>query len=143
LGAITSTFSIFPQLAIAIDVTFGIQNGVGQDKGFDLGKGPAIFTGISGNRDLANSLIKTAEKYGIPYTCEAGILSHTDADLIELVRTGIPVTRADDVGGWPQLRTNCARYSDASPEMADQGAWRRFGSGLGIHASALCGVLRG
>jgi len=91
LGAITSTFSIFPDLAIVFDVTFATQSGVSSNYGFDLGKGPAIFVGISGNKDKTKELIDIAERYGIPYQKEVGILSSTDLDKIELVRSGIPV----------------------------------------------------
>ncbi|MEF3244549.1 MAG: hypothetical protein K6343_00985 [Caldisericaceae bacterium] len=91
LGAITSTFSILPDLAIVFDVTFAMQNEVSSDDGFELGSGPAIYVGVSGNRDIVNELIETAKKFGIPFNREVGILSHTDADKIELVRSGIPV----------------------------------------------------
>lgn len=90
LGAITSAFSIFPDAAIAVDVTFATQDRVSDDVGFDLGKGPTIFMGVSTNRRLSEKLIAVAEKFGIPYQKEVGVLSSTNADKIELVRSGIP-----------------------------------------------------
>ncbi|BAL81060.1 M28 family peptidase [Caldisericum exile] len=92
LGAITATFSIFPSASVVIDVTFGTQYRITSSDGFELGKGPAIFYGISVNRDLTDKLSSVANKYGIPYQKEVGVLSSTDADKISLVRSGIPVT---------------------------------------------------
>ncbi|MCI4462658.1 MAG: hypothetical protein JHC30_00595 [Caldisericum sp.] len=90
LGAITSTYSIFPDVAIAVDVTFATQYRVSSDDGFELGKGPAIFFGISVNRELTNRLASIADKYGIPYGKEVSVLSSTNADKISLVRSSIP-----------------------------------------------------
>lgn len=92
LGAITSTFSIFPDAAIALDVTLGVQNEVPPDVGFPLGKGPVIFVGVTATKFLSNKLIKTAEEYGIPHQKEGGIYSGTDTDEIELVKSGVPAT---------------------------------------------------
>ena len=92
LGAITSTFSIFPDAAIALDVTLGAQNEVPSDVGFALGKGPVIFVGVTASKFLSNKLIETAEKFGIPYQKEGGVYSGTDTEEIELVKSGVPAS---------------------------------------------------
>ncbi|MGB9793832.1 MULTISPECIES: M28 family peptidase [Caldisericum] len=92
LGAITATFSVFPNASVVLDVTFGTQYKVTPFDGFELGKGPTIFYGISVNRELTNKLASVADKYGIPYQKEVGVLSSTDADKVGLVRSGIPTS---------------------------------------------------
>jgi len=90
LGAITSSFSIFPDAALILDTTFAIQHKVGEEDGFECGKGPVIFVGASVSRKLTQRLTSTGERFGIPFSYEVGVLSSTDADRIQLVRTGIP-----------------------------------------------------
>ncbi len=92
-GAITSSFSIEPDAAIAIDVTPATDSPQ-MDKrdlaDIALGKGAVINRGAPANRMLENSLRAVAEKEKIPYQLEAAPMrSGTDADFIQISRSGV------------------------------------------------------
>jgi tetrahedral aminopeptidase len=90
-GALTSPFSIRPDMGIAIDVTFGKGPGASDwrtfplDKGFTLGWGPNIHPALfKAFKDLA-------ERLDIPYETE--VMPHhsgTDAFGMQIVAEGIP-----------------------------------------------------
>jgi endoglucanase len=91
LGAATSAYGIAPDVAIAIDVTFGDQNGVPGDQTVGLGKGPAIGIGPNFHPRLVQSLMDTAGKLEMPYQMEPTPgQSGTDAWPIQVAREGIP-----------------------------------------------------
>jgi len=90
-GAITSTYVLKPDCAVAIDVTHGFSPNVSKQEGFELGKGPAVFIGPSTDRVINRKIIDTSQKYGIPLQKEVGILSGTDATYIQTVEKGVPV----------------------------------------------------
>ena len=92
-GARTSAYTIDPQLAIVVDVTFasdapGIEKKeVGERK---LGSGPCITRGSAAHPILADRLIAVAEKEKIPHTLAAAPrYTSTDADAIFLSRAGV------------------------------------------------------
>jgi putative aminopeptidase FrvX len=92
-GARTSAYTLKPQLAIVVDVTFasdapGIEKKeVGEHK---LGSGPVITRGSATNALLADRLVDIAEREGIPYTLIAAPkYTATDADAIYLSRAGV------------------------------------------------------
>lgn len=92
-GARTAAYSIQPQIALVVDVTFasdapGIEKKeVGEHK---LGSGPVITRGAAAHALLADRLADVAEKEGIPYTLSsAGRYTSTDADGIYLTRAGV------------------------------------------------------
>jgi endoglucanase len=92
-GARTSAYSVEPQLAIVVDVTFasdapGIEKKmVGEHK---LGSGPVITRGSATNARLTERLAEVAEKKKIPYTLTAAPrYTATDADAIYLSRHGV------------------------------------------------------
>lgn len=96
-GARTSTFSINPDIAIAVDVCVATDfPGVSVNQEINLGKGPAITVadasgrGIIAHRNVLNLLRDTAEKNKIPYQLEVGEGGTTDATAIHLTREGIP-----------------------------------------------------
>jgi len=91
LGAITSTYKLKPDFAIAIDVTFGTSPDVTDRKAYKLGGGPTIFIGPSSDRLINKKLTSVAKKYGIPLQKEIGVISGTDATDIQIIRKGIPV----------------------------------------------------
>ncbi len=91
LGAATSAYGIAPDVAIAIDVTFGDQNGVSGDQTVGMGKGPAIGIGPNFHPRLVQSLVDTAGKLEMPYQMEPTPgHSGTDAWPIQVAREGIP-----------------------------------------------------
>ena len=92
-GAITAAFALEPQLAIAIDVTFGAGGGVRDfpDRTFALGSGPALGLGPNIHPKLHAALKATAERLEMPYTLEAMPQhSGTDAFGLQVARAGIP-----------------------------------------------------
>lgn len=91
LGAITSTYVLKPDFAIAIDVTHASSPEISEKDAFELGKGPVIFIGPSVDRVLTKKIVETAQKYGVPFQKEVGIFSGTDATYIQTVGNGVPV----------------------------------------------------
>jgi endoglucanase len=90
-GALTSAFGVEPDIAIAIDVTWGKQPGVTDDQTFPLGKGPTIGIGPNFHPKLYQALVDTAKAHEIPYHVEpAPGSSGTDAWAIQVSREGIP-----------------------------------------------------
>ncbi|MHA1605995.1 MAG: M42 family metallopeptidase [Candidatus Freyarchaeota archaeon] len=101
-GARTSTFSINPDMGIAIDVTAtGDYPGVEErDVPVRLGKGPAITVADGRRESLGGGLIshplprslliETAEENNIPYQLEVFEGGTTDATEIALARGGVP-----------------------------------------------------
>ncbi|HSJ26216.1 MAG TPA: M42 family metallopeptidase [Longimicrobiales bacterium] len=92
-GARTSAYSLEPQLAIVVDVTFasdapGVEKKeVGEHK---LGSGPVITRGSAAHSVLVERLVDVAEEKAIPYTLTAAPrYTSTDADAIYLTRSGV------------------------------------------------------
>jgi len=91
LGAATSAHGFQPDVAIAIDVTFGEQNGVSDAHAVGMGKGPAIGIGPNFHPELVKALVDTASKLEMPYQREPTPgASGTDAWPIQVAREGIP-----------------------------------------------------
>jgi putative aminopeptidase FrvX len=93
-GARTSAYSIDPQVAIVVDVTFATdtpgmdKKQVGERK---LGSGPVLSRGSATHRVVFDRLVEAAEEEGIPYTLQGAPRStSTDADAIYLSRAGVP-----------------------------------------------------
>ncbi len=94
-GAYTSTFSVDPQVGIAIDVTHALDHpGASGDKkrygDVRLGRGPVITRGPSVNPIVFDHLIAAALAAGLPYQVEpSGGSSGTDADAVQRSRGGV------------------------------------------------------
>src|SRR4051794_4575401 len=93
-GAHTTAYSLRPDLAIAVDVTFatdqpGIdEKEIGRHK---FGSGAVLTRGSTLNPTLFELLYETAEAEGIPFTVSASARgTGTDADAIHISRGGIP-----------------------------------------------------
>ncbi|MDD4028762.1 MAG: M42 family peptidase [Caldisericia bacterium] len=87
-GAGTSAWEIEPNVAIAMDVGFGSQNG---HDGLPLGKGPGIGIGPNFTPKIVNDLRECADNKYIPFTLEpCARPGGTDAGSIQIVRSGIP-----------------------------------------------------
>jgi len=90
-GAATSTFSLQPDLAVAIDVTYGKGPGATDYRSFALGKGPSIGVGANIHPYLLKLFKEVAEESDIPYAIEPmAISSGTDAMAMQIVAAGIP-----------------------------------------------------
>jgi putative aminopeptidase FrvX len=93
-GSRTSAYSVDPDLAIAVDVTFATdQPGVelGEITKHGLGSGPVIARGTVFHPVVFELLYETAERERIEFTVESvGRRSGTDADAIHVSRAGVP-----------------------------------------------------
>jgi endoglucanase len=93
-GSRTSAFSLEPDAAIVVDVTFatdapGIE--IKEAGKHPLGSGPVLARGSTLNPRLFELLHDTAAQEGIPFTLEAsGRHTGTDADAVHLSRGGVP-----------------------------------------------------
>lgn len=92
-GAITSTYQVEPDIAIAVDVSF-TSDIPGADKrvygDVSLGKGPVLTLGAMVHPKLNQLLIDLAAKHKIPLQIEiAGGRTGTDADAIHASRKGV------------------------------------------------------
>ncbi len=89
-GAIPATFSILPDEAIAVDVTFGTAPDVSEIEGGMLGKGPMIGVSPILDRSVTDKLNTLAYDNGISYQNEImGGKTGTDSDVISVSGTGV------------------------------------------------------
>ncbi|HEV2590812.1 MAG TPA: M20/M25/M40 family metallo-hydrolase [Gaiellaceae bacterium] len=93
-GARTAAYGVDPQIALAIDVTpaTDVPGGDARRAGAaKLGMGAMIGRGPTLNKKLVDLLAETADAEGIRYGFEVySGDTHTDADEMHLVRSGIP-----------------------------------------------------
>jgi endoglucanase len=93
-GARTSAFEVRPDLAIAVDVTHATDApGIDEKElgSHPLGSGPAIERGATLSPKVFELLVEVAEEAGIEHTIAAsGRGTHTDADAIQISRSGVP-----------------------------------------------------
>ncbi len=91
-GGYTSPFSIRPDLAVAVDVTFARGPGGPSDyRTFPLGKGLTIGWGANIHPAFYRALKETAERLDIPFHHEIlPARSGTDAVAMQVVAEGIP-----------------------------------------------------
>jgi putative aminopeptidase FrvX len=90
-GAITSTYGLEPDVAIAVDVTFATGPGVSDDEGFAPDKGPTIGYGPSNHPGVHKGLVEAAEAIELPYQIEPMPQGDgTDAWMMEVSRSGVP-----------------------------------------------------
>jgi endoglucanase len=93
-GSRTSAFSLQPDLAIVVDVTFATdQPGIdlGPITKHPLGSGPVVARGTVLHPKVTELLYETAEQEGFEFTVESlGRSTGTDADAVNITRGGIP-----------------------------------------------------
>jgi endoglucanase len=93
-GAKSSAFTLEPDVAIVVDVTFAtdVPDASKKELGdHSLGGGPVLSRGSVMHPLVFERLVAVAKKAGIPYTVQAAPrTSRTDADGIFLVRSGVP-----------------------------------------------------
>lgn len=94
-GAGTSAFDIYPDVAVALDVT--VAGGTPGVKPFEapirMRKGPSITVadrGLIAHPTVFRQLIEAAEEAKVPYQIETGLPGSTDAAKISLTRGGVP-----------------------------------------------------
>ena len=94
-GATVAAFGIYPDVAIAFDVTVaGDVPGVREvEAPIKMGKGPSFTVadaGLIAHPKVLRLLVETAEENKIPYQLETGLPGSTDAARIALTREGVP-----------------------------------------------------
>lgn len=89
-GAMTATYNINPDIAIAIDVCHGITPDNSKDA-YEIGSGCVITIGPNIHPKVSDRLIQTAKEYNIKNNIEAeGGNTGTDAWVMQVVGEGIP-----------------------------------------------------
>ena len=90
-GAIVAAFGVEPDLAIALDVTFGDTPGVSGGETFPMDHGPTIGLGPNLHPGVVRQLRALADDLEIPYSIEPlPGNSGTDAWAIQVSRLGVP-----------------------------------------------------
>jgi endoglucanase len=90
-GAVTGAYGIEPAMAIALDVTFGMQPGLSAAEASKMDAGPCIGFGPNFHPRIFSRLVETAKAAEIPYLVEAiAGASGTDAWGIQVSRSGVP-----------------------------------------------------
>jgi len=90
-GARTSAFQLRPQIAVAVDVTWGKSPGAPDHLTFPLDKGPTLGWGPNIHPGLHRSIKKIAEQIEVPFAVEVMPRhSGTDAFSIQIAAEGIP-----------------------------------------------------
>lgn len=90
-GARSSAFQLRPQLAVAVDMTWGRSPGTPEHKTFPLDKGPTLGWGPNIHPRLYDSFKELAGELEIPYSTEVMPRhSGTDAFSLQVAAEGIP-----------------------------------------------------
>jgi endoglucanase len=90
-GAKTSAFLLRPDLAVAVDVTWGKSPGTPEHKTYPLDKGPTLGWGPNIHPGLHRSFKQLAKQLEIPYAVEVMPRhSGTDAFSLQVATEGIP-----------------------------------------------------
>lgn len=95
-GAVTTAFALQPDLAVAVDVTFGAASSLPGFRDFShrtstVGGGPALGLGPNIHPALHAAFVKTAERVELAYNLDPMAQhSGTDAFGIQVAREGIP-----------------------------------------------------
>lgn len=89
-GAKIAAYEINPDIALAVDVSFGYTAGDNAAECGKLGEGAMIGISPSLLREISNKLIETAKKKNIPYQIEVmSGLTSTNADRFSVSRNGV------------------------------------------------------
>ncbi|HHX64285.1 MAG TPA: M42 family metallopeptidase, partial [Chloroflexi bacterium] len=90
-GAQVSAYGIAPDIAIAVDVGFGAQQGVSENESIAMDGGPAIAMGPNIHPAMYERLVAIARDHELKYQTEvAAGATGTDAWAIQVARSGIP-----------------------------------------------------
>jgi endoglucanase len=90
-GAVTGAYHIDPTIAVAVDVTFGMQPGLSPSETVKMDGGPSIAIGPNFHPILGERLTAAAAALEIPHQTEVVAGSGgTDAWAIQVSRSGVP-----------------------------------------------------
>jgi len=91
LGAVSSAYGIYPDIALALDVTHGDMSKTDESETYKLNGGPVIAVGPNISKKVFDDLKKTAEDMELAYQIEpCASITGTDADDMQIVKEGIP-----------------------------------------------------
>lgn len=91
-GAKTAAFTLDPDIALAVDVSFAFAIGENENKCGYLGKGPMIGISPCLSREISDELISVSKSKEIPYQIEVmNDLTSTNADQYSVSRGGARV----------------------------------------------------
>lgn len=89
-GAKTGAFSVSPDMAIIVDVSFAKTHSESDEDCGTMGKGPMIGIAPSLSRKMSDDLIRIAQENNIPYQLEImNGKTGTDADVIGISQGGV------------------------------------------------------
>jgi endoglucanase len=109
MGAATAAFGVAPDIAIALDVTFGDTPGLSDTETVEMDKGPVIGWGPNMHPGLVKRLREVADALELGYVSEpVPGPSGTDAWAIQVSREGVPTA----------LVGIAIRYMHSATEMA-------------------------
>lgn len=90
-GAATGAYGVNPDLAIAIDVTFGRTQELSEEDSVEMNKGAGFTLGGNIHHGMRKALMEIADEYNLPYQIEITPgPTGTDARSIQITRQGIP-----------------------------------------------------
>lgn len=109
MGAATAAFGVAPDIAVAIDVTFGDTPGLDDTETVEMDKGPVIGWGPNMHPGMVKKLREVADDIELAYVSEP-VPGHsgTDAWAIQVSREGVPTA----------LVGIAVRYMHSATEMA-------------------------
>ena len=128
LGAMSTAFRIEPQIAIAIDVTFGDGPGSSERSSYPLNKGASVGLGPNFHPRITQKFVDLAKENEIPYQIDADPRpGGTDAYSLQVSRAGIPAG----------LLSIPLRYMHTTVETLKLGDIKRLAELLSIFISQL------
>ncbi len=90
-GAVTGAFGVQPAAAVALDATFGVQQGLTSTETMKMDAGPSIGLGPNFHPRIFDRLVAAAKAIELPHQVEPiPGSSGTDAWAIQVSRSGIP-----------------------------------------------------
>lgn len=90
-GATVSAYGIAPDIAIAVDVGFGAQQGVSEQESIKMNGGPCVAMGPNFHALMVERLVATATAYELTHQTEViPGASGTDAWALQVARQGVP-----------------------------------------------------
>ncbi|MBX5437392.1 MAG: M20/M25/M40 family metallo-hydrolase [Alicyclobacillaceae bacterium] len=112
-GAAAVVETVRPDIAIAVDVTFGDFPGQAPDESFKLGKGPAITFGPNIHPQVFGGLRDTAVRHHIPYQIELSQEpTGTDANAFQTAGDGVATGLVGVAIRYVHTSVECVAYAD-------------------------------
>jgi endoglucanase len=121
-GAVTSTYAIAPEIALAVDVTdTGDTPHATPAMEVALGRGIAIKikdSGMISHAGLNRLLMAAADAEGIPYQLEVLVGGSTDAELMQVSRGGLPASALSVPSRYVHTPSQIVHRADVEATLA-------------------------